>query len=380
MWMVCIRLLPEMPTMSAIFQTLPLLANRSLFVPGARDWLHGHRESVAMAGLLAFAAPVTYFVGAISVMRDPTPEPLVRLMLWWLLYGLELWALLLIAGYGDQRLGSRCGRVTRAALWLLFACVTAVSVTVSTAGRADVLAEQGVVQSSLTMHLHAGVFSFTMALLFMAHLRRSRTRAAASARLASAQAAQRETRAGLARTRLAAVQARIDPQLLFGMLEAVRRAYQVDAARAECLLDELIAFLRAALPPLRTSWSSLSHEATLAQAFVRLHALAGACEVDLSLCVSAQAIHARFPPGVLLPLLDDVLRASPGSCRMDVTRQADVCCVQLALPYPPSEEAMGRVDALLADLYGKSAQLTLTITGEGMKLPTVVMQIPYELA
>ena len=366
--------------MSATFPPLPLRLDRARSIPGVGTWLKSHPESVVMAGLLAFAAPVTFFVGAFSVMREPTPADLIRLLLWWLLYGLELWALLLIAGYGEQRLGDRCGRVARGAVWLLFACATAVGVTVSTTGRADVLAEQGVVQSALTMHLHAAVFSFTMVLLFLAHLRRSHRRAAATARLAAAQAAQREARADIARARLAAVQARIDPQLLFGMLEAVRAAYQSDAARAECLLDELIAFLRAALPTLRAGSSSVPHEAALAQACVKLHALAGAGEASLSVAVSAEAMHARFPPGVLLPLIDDALRTQPGPCTLRATRQAGACRVMLALPQAPSQAVLARVRALLAEVYGASAQLTLAAAGEKIDQCVVVVQIPYELA
>jgi Histidine kinase len=383
--------------MSAIFPSLTLRLDSARSVPGPGTWLRSQPESVAMAGLLAFAAPVTFFVGAFSVMREPTAGHLIRLMLWWLLYGLELWALLLVAGFGDQRLGHRCGRVTRGTVWLLVACATAVVVTLSTAGRADLLAGQGVVQSSLTMHLHAAVFSFTMVLLFLAHLRRSHSRAAATARLVAAQAAQREARADIARARLAAVQARIDPQLLFGMLEAVRAAYRVDAARAERLLDELIAFLRAALPALRAGSSSVAHEAALAQACARLHALAGAGDASLSVEVSAEAMHARFPPGVLLPLLDDALRARAGVCRLSSSRQADSCCVMLALPQAPSQVALSRVKSLLADLYGASARLTLDaadpaahggtlryLRANGIVSDreghTVMVQIPYELA
>lgn len=366
--------------MSAIFPSLPLRLDSARAVPGVLNWLKSHPESVAMAGLLAFAAPVTFFVGAFSVMRAPTSDDFVRLLLWWLLYGAELWALLLAAGYGDQRVVDRCGPVTRGAIWLLFACVVAVGVTISTAGRADVLAGQGVVQNSLTMHLHAAVFSFTMVLLFLAHLQRSRVRAASTARLAAAQAAQREARADIARTRLAAVQARIDPQLLFGMLEAVRAAYQSDAARAECLLDELIAFLRAALPTLRANSSSVPREAALAQACVRLHALAGATGASLSVAVSAEAKHARFPPGVLLPLLDDALRARAGLCMLSSTRQSDFCRLILALPAAPSQAVLERVQTLLADLYGTAAGLTLDSAGEMIDGCVASVQIPYELA
>jgi hypothetical protein len=174
------------------------------------------------------------------------------------------------------------------------------------------------------------------------------------------------------------VQARVDPQLLFGMLEAVRRAYQADAPRAECLLDELIAFLRAALPQLQTALSSVPREAGLALSYAGLHALAGQTDVRLTLEVSKDAMHARFPPGVLLPLLDDALRARPGPCTLSATCAQGACRLALTLPVRPSQEAQVRVRALLADVYGAaSAQLTVDAASGGF---IVTAQVPYELA
>ena len=147
-----------------------------------------------------------------------------------------------------------------------------------------------------------------MALLFFAHLQRSRAYEEAAARLAARAGGQRETRRRPVQARLQAVQARIDPSLLFEMLDSVRRAYDTDAPRAERLLDELIAFLRAALPRLRSDSSSVPREAELARAYARLRALIGASAASMTLDVPADLMHARFPPGVLLPLLDDVLR------------------------------------------------------------------------
>jgi hypothetical protein len=344
---------------------------------GLRDWLAGHRETVTMAGLLAFAAPVTFFAGALSVMRAPTAADVGALALWWTLYGAQLWALLLVLGYAGRRVRPGAGWLVRAPVSLLGACAAAAWVTLSTAGRAAILIEQGVVQSAATMHLHAGVFSLTMALLFFAHLRRSRLHEAASARLVAAQAAQRDSRRRIVQARLAAVQARIDPQLLFGMLEAVRQSYATDPVRAELLLDELIAFLRAALPRLRSASSSVPREAQLAGAFARLHALASGADISLALAVAPDAVHARFPPGVLLPLLDDALRAAPGPCALAATRVEDGCSLRLELPARPSQDALARVNALLQDVYGAAATLDIDAAGAAA---VVTVRVPYELA
>lgn len=367
--------------MSATVQSLGLNRNRAIAraaLGNFRAWLRSHRDSVKMAGLLAFAAPVTFFFGALSVMRDPTAADMARLALWWLLYGFELWGLLLVIGYAGQRLAPHCGRVARVGIWLLSVSVTAVGPTISAAGRAGVLGAQGVVQGVLTMHLHAAVFSITMALLFLAHLRRSRTREAAAARLACAQAAQREARRSIAQARLAAVQARIDPQLLFGMLEAVRRSYAIDAVRAECLLDELIAFLRAVMPQLRAASSSVPREAELARRYAVLHQLAGATDASVTIDVSVHLLHARFPPGVLLPLLDDALRTRAGPCILTaIGGQAAGCRLALTLPARPSGPVVARIRALLADVYGGLADLQIN-DASGVFIATV--QVPYEVA
>lgn len=344
---------------------------------GFLHWLPAHRGAVAVAGLLAFAAPVTFFVGAMSVMSEPGLASLLVLGLWWLLYAVELWLLLLVAGYAAQRLAPRVGPHAGLALWPLCAAGAALCANLSTGARASILIEHGVVQSAATMHAYSFTVSFTMALLYFAHLRRSRQHESASARLTAAQRAQREARLRTVQARLQAVQARIDPQLLFEMLDAVRLAYAAEPERAERLLDELVAFLRASLPRLRTASASIAGEAELARAYARLRSLAGPVDCPMVLDVAQQAVHARFPPGVLLPLLDDGLRRRGGPCTLRVVRSADECCVALGLPVAPSDAVQMRVRSLLADLYGTAASLDVDTRGEAA---VVTIRVPHEFA
>ena len=325
----------------------------------ARDflrWVRLHRGAAVMAGVLSFAAPVTFFTGAISVMADVEAPEIAALIGWFVLFGVELWALLLLFGYALQRLPI-AGRYAR---WATFVgAVAASTLAEGTNGRSSILVEQGVAQSPQTMHVYAIVFSMIMALLFFAHLRRSRAQEQAAARLAAAQAAQIDARRRLVQARLQAVQARIDPHLLFEMLDIVRRAYEDDAARAEELLDELVAFLRAALPRLRTNSSSVQREVQLARAYAQLRTLAGASNIEMSIDVAPEVAEARFPPGVLLPLLNDALRARPGLYAVKATRSANDCVLVLTLPAQPLEVAVARVRTLLEDLYGSCAELAL---------------------
>lgn len=339
----------------------------------AGRWLHAQRYTLAMAWLLSLAAPLTYFAGALSVMPSPSTAQVVALALWWLLYALLFCGLMLLCGQLLQRLPPQAGRGTVLGAALLGAALAAALATLASGGRAAILIDQGVVTRATTMHLYAFTLSLAMGLLFLLYLRRSAAHAAAAARLAAAQRAQRELQRGLLQARLLALQARIDPLLLFEMLDAVRQGYTQDAARAERLLDALIAYLRAALPRLQAASSSVLREAGLAQAGVRLRALAAGGGFDLDLQVAPDVRDARCPPGVLQPLLDDVLRRAGGPCGLGAARAGVHIQLVLTLPLPPSAAAVEAVRALLADVYGDTAQLRLF---DGR----VHLSLPYEPA
>jgi hypothetical protein len=348
------------------------LAARSL-----RSWFRGHRGAVTMAALLAIAAPVRFFIGALSVMQQPPVLDVLEVGLWWLLYAAVFWICLLAAGVVGERLAAGAGRMARGALWIAMASGCALAANLCTAPRARILIEQGVVQGVLPMQLYGFALSFTLAVLYFAHLGRSRSHEQAAARLVMAQRAQREARRRSVQVELQAVQARIDPVLLFGMLEAVRLAYADDSARAERLLDELIAFLRASLPHLRGHASSVAREAELARAYAQLLSLAQAGGWGMKVEVSPAAMHARFPPGALVPLLDGALRARGGQCALQATCAQGLCRVVLELPARPSERAITEVRALLCDAEGSTTDLLVTETAAGA---VVTLRVPHENA
>jgi hypothetical protein len=310
-------------------------------------------------------------------MRAPTAVELGQLGSWWILYGVLLWCLMLVTGYACERLAPRVPQIMRGVIWLLAACVAAAVVNIFTAGRTTILIEQGVVHSAGTAQLYAFTFTLIIALLYFAHLRRSREHEQAAARLAAAQMAQRDARRRIVQSRLQEVQARIDPQLLFEMLDTARHLYERDAAQGERFLDELITFLRAALPRLRTASSSLLRELELARAYVRLNALAGTGDLAMTIDVAPDAMHARFPPGVLLPLLDTAVGRDARPLRLTATRAGEECRIVMVVGAAASEAAVARVQSLLNELYGPSAKLEMEhASGE----INVIVTVPYEHA
>jgi hypothetical protein len=337
-------------------------------------WLRTHTGAVAMAGLLSFAVPATLFPGAVSAMSTPTPHDIVEFTAWLLLLALELWLLLLAIGYALQQLRAPLAVVSGATL---MGASIAAGLAEFSNGRGHILVDQGVAESAGSMHAYSFVCSLVMAILFFAHLHRSRAGEQAAERLAAAQAAQRQSRRRLVQTRLQALQARIDPQLLFDMLDEVRRAYEHDATRAERLLDELVAFLRVALPRLRMASSSVGREVLLARSYAQLRRVAGACAIDTRVDVQEDVACSRFPPGVLLPLVDEALRARPGMCELSARRDAGACELVLQLPAPPTDATVARVRALLSDIYGQAAELSV-MSANG--LATATFKVPYEHA
>lgn len=338
-------------------------------------WLRSHRGAIAMAGMLAFAAPVAFFTGTLSVMRTPATTDLLRLGLWWILYGASLWSLMLVAGYGCERFARHFGRTARGVAAFMAACLAAALAGILAAGRITILIEQGVVHSAWTAHLYAFIFSLIITLLYFAHLRRSREHEQAAARLAAIQMAQRDARRRIVEARLQEVQARIDPQLLFEMLHTVRRLYERDVAQGECFLDELTAFLRAVLPRLRTASSSLTREVELARAYVKLKALADAGGLSMTIDLAPDAIHACFPPGVLLPLLDTAVGCGACPLQLTATRAGDDCRMVLKLGAAPSKASLSRVRSLLMELYGIAGKLEIDSASSPIN---VIVTVPYE--
>jgi hypothetical protein len=341
-------------------------------------WLQSHRATMSVAGLVAFSGPTTFFAGAVSVMDSPDASSVATLGALLALYGALLWLLLLIAGYALYRIGPRNGGA-RAALALPLACLAVVAADSATAPhRGRINLEQGVVTSLRTMQLYSATFSLAMSLLFFAHLERGRAHEAAAGRLASAQNAQRRLRRRAAEIQLKALQARIDPQLLFDMLDAVRRCYETDVRRAERGLDELVAFLRAALPRLRTPSSTVARECELACAYVSLWRLLRGSADKVTVHVDSDATRARFPPGVLVPLLEDVQGCGAGVYELNAAQDGPDCRLVVRLPARPSAAGLARAQSMLVDLYAASASIICSPRADGGV--EVTIRVPHEVA
>lgn len=204
-----------------------------------------------------------------------------------------------------------------------------------------------------------GLWTAVLIAAFLAWSREAWARHAASVqRLRRVQRAQLAARRELVDAQLRAMQARIDPEQLFAALGAIEQLYARDAERADALFDALVLYLRAAVPRLDGTASTLGHELELAAACVRMHGLCAGRDIELDVNVHA-ALRARaFPPGVLLPLLGGALTAEAGAGRLAVSARpgpADALLLTLALPQAPGPARLQQAGDALGPLHGTAA-------------------------
>jgi hypothetical protein len=223
-----------------------------------------------------------------------------------------------------------------------------------------------------TAFLLRNLWYYTATALLLAAYFQVRDRELAATR--QAQAAELE-RGGAQRavmeSRLKVLQARVEPELLFDVLADVQRLYACAPARAEALLDDLIVYLRAALPQMRGDASTLGREAALAEAFVKVTPAARDGALAFAPRLPAALADVPFPPMVLLPLVHAATDARPASMQLIVRQDAgpdpEYATVSVEVAVPPGSPVPGwsadRLDALraiVASYYGEDTTLELS--------------------
>jgi hypothetical protein len=108
-------------------------------------------------------------------------------------------------------------------------------------------------------------------------------------------------------SRLQAMQARVEPQFLLNTLAQVERLYEIDAQLAARMLDDLIAYLRAAMPLMRDTSSTVAQEIELARAYLDIVRLRLGERLSVRTETPPEAARMRMPPMMLLPLIDHAI-------------------------------------------------------------------------
>jgi hypothetical protein len=220
-------------------------------------------------------------------------------------------------------------------------------------------------------------------------LRYARHEAAARRRLTEA-ARQREVLAAQGvEARLSALQAQIEPHFLFNTLAHVQRLYETEPGRGREMLRSLIDYLRAALPSMRRSGSSLRRELELARSFLTILQLRMGERLVFEITADTALLDLPVPPMVLPTLVENAIKHGlaplPQGGRIDISahRIADGrLAIEVAdtgmgfVAEGGSGVGLANTRSRLAALYGDRAALSLRCGPNGGVVAQVLIPVP----
>ena len=188
-------------------------------------------------------------------------------------------------------------------------------------------------------------------------------------------------------SRLQTMQARIEPQFLFNTLAQVERLYELDPALAGRMLDDLIDYLRAAMPRMRDTSSTLTQEIDLARAYLDIVKIRLGNRLAFDIEVPPGIGEARMPPMMLLPLIDHAvvrglgLPTTTGTIRIraeasDGRLRLTIADSGAAFVPEAGGDGIGNIRERLAALYGDKASLALRRLANSTT--EAAMDIPFE--
>jgi len=216
---------------------------------------------------------------------------------------------------------------------------------------------------------------------------RSALRAAAQMNRVQVQRADAQRRT--LESRLQALQARVEPRFLLDTLAQVHALYDRDPVQGSQMLGELIVYLRAALPHLRDSTSTLEQELKLVGAYLGIMRVHSGERLEFAIDATQPEFAARVPPMVLLPLVNHLLAdgleaSSAGSTvRIAARTRGEALSVELSaqdrcLANGGSSTSINDIRERLHALYG--ARGTLACESSTTLGTRMMLEIPYESA
>jgi Histidine kinase len=177
---------------------------------------------------------------------------------------------------------------------------------------------------------------------------------------------------------LRAMQARVDPDLLFDVLLAVDRAYAGSIRSGEEALDALIGFLRAALPAESVATSTVARELEHVRAYLAVRELLSASGPDVEMGAEPAAREALMPAMLMLPLVRWALDGRPAArLELRVRRREGALGISvesdLAEAQPSPGGDLAGVRKRLMHLYQERGRLDVSIAAGKRR---AVMEIP----
>ena len=228
------------------------------------------------------------------------------------------------------------------------------------------------------------VMGLCVSLFFLLKIREERSRAAvlraeADRNLLSKQAVEAE---------LKLMQAQVEPHFLFNTLASVQFLTETDPPKAGQMLGHLLAYLRAALPQLRSDSTTLGQETDLAQAYLSIMQMRMGSRLSFAIDVPSELRPHPLPPMLLMTLVENAIkhglepRGEGGTIRIEARRAGDRLSIAVSDDGRGLAEKVGNGVGLtnlrgrLKALYGDRARFTLVeIAPHGAR---ATIELPYD--
>src|SRR5258708_16061278 len=194
----------------------------------------------------------------------------------------------------------------------------------------------------------------------------------------------------MAEAQVRVLHAQIEPHFLFNTLAHVKRLYETDPGEGRAMLHNLSSYLRATLPQMRSSRSTLARELALALAYLRVQQARMGERLELGIAVPEELREAELPPMMLSTLVANAIKhgiaplPNGGTIRIAATRQGDGVRVHVAddgvgfQGLAGSGVGIANTRARLAALYGSRGRLTFA--ANPVRGVSVCIEVPYVLA
>src|SRR3989442_7860028 len=125
------------------------------------------------------------------------------------------------------------------------------------------------------------------------------------------------------------MQAALGPPFLLNTLASVQFLPEHDPPRAGMMLGPLLAYLRAALPQLRSNSTTLGQETELAQAYLSIMQMRMGTRLAFSIDVPQELRAHRIPPMLLMSVVENAVKhglepqAEGGTIRLGARRRRE---------------------------------------------------------
>ncbi len=171
--------------------------------------------------------------------------------------------------------------------------------------------------------------------------------------------------------RLQLMEAQIEPHFLFNSLANVQRLYETEPESGEHLLENLKIYLRAALPQMRETRSTLGREAELSRAYLEVLQARMGERLQFEVDIPAELREHTFPPMMLITLVENAIKhgihcsPSGGVVIVRAHRNGDRLTVEVADTGVGFRRNSGKgvglanIRARLAALFGDRGELSL---------------------